>query len=66
MAQETSYASYLLRVWREGDGPETWQGEIESIQSGQKWQFDSLELIIGFLQTRILATPINDPDHKQD
>jgi len=47
------YQSYLLRLWqvKAADGTATWQGEIESIQSGQKWQFDSLEVMVNLLRT---------------
>lgn len=55
------YESFLLRLWQK-DGATTWHGEIESIQTGQKWQFDSLEIIITILQAQILADPIKDPE----
>ncbi len=64
----TQYRSFLLRLWQEGEAETsaTWHGEVESIQTGRKWQFDSLELIIDFLRTQILADPTNDPDQKKD
>ena len=65
MIQETSYASYLLRVWREDDEQEGWQGEIESIQSGQKWRFADLITMADFVQARVLGKPVTElaPEH---
>lgn len=62
------YKSFLLRLWQEDRTatPPIWRGEIESIQTGQKWEFDSPELITVILQTRILAAPTNDTDEKND
>ena len=45
---EFSYASFMVRIWRrvngsaEGD-PCRWLGEIEHLQSGQHWRFDTLD-----------------------
>ncbi len=66
--EDNQYTSYLMRLWweTEEDTLAIWHGEVESIQTGQKWQFDSLELIIGFLRTQILTDPTNDPDQKKD
>lgn len=41
------YASFLVRLWRSADprpngSTGEWQGEVEHIQSGQRWQFASL------------------------
>jgi hypothetical protein len=55
MAREIGYASYLLRVWWEGEGREAWQGELESIQSGQRWRFADLEAMFDFLRAQILG-----------
>jgi hypothetical protein len=65
MIQETSYASYLLRVWREDDGQEGWQGEIESIQTGQTWRFADLITMAHFLQAQVLGKPVTElaPEH---
>ncbi len=63
----TQYSSFLVRLWQEEEAgtPATWHGEVESIQTGRKWQFDSLELTIGFLRIQILTDPTNDPDQKK-
>lgn len=66
MPQEISYASYLLRIWREGDEPEAWQGEIESIQSGQKWRFVDLESLFDLLEIQMRAAAANRPVQNDD
>lgn len=52
--QPESYHSYLVRFWREDVGVEPegeWRGEVESVQTGHKWRFDSLEAMAQFLNT---------------
>lgn len=44
---QDQYASFLVRLWRSGeprpnDSTGEWQGEVEHIQSGRRWQFASL------------------------
>ncbi|GIK40896.1 MAG: hypothetical protein BroJett011_47290 [Chloroflexota bacterium] len=53
------YKSFLLRLWQEGEAEPSaaWRGEVESIQTGQKWQFDSLTTVFELLQTTILEEP---------
>ena len=54
MSVSIEYASYLIRLWREVDigtistRPE-WQGEVEHIQSGQRWMFSSAVEVLAFL-----------------
>lgn len=58
MLVEKKYASYLIRLWREqtpGKAP-TCFGEVESVQTGQKWAFTSLRALHDFLQARIEGT----------
>ena len=55
-AQE--YASFLVRLWRCGvpaaGGPSgEWQGEVEHIQSGQRWGFNSLSELWHFLNQQM-------------
>ena len=57
MATPTKYASFLVRLWREGDpglsAPTAgWQGEVEHIQTGQRWAFRTLDELLGFLRRR--------------
>lgn len=43
-----SYMSFVVRLWCEP--PEnTWRGEVEHIQSGNRWSFASLAHLLDFL-----------------
>jgi len=47
------YQSFLLRLWQEEEvGRTAWHGEVESIQTGQKWKFADPEKLLAFLQRR--------------
>jgi hypothetical protein len=51
-----TYVSLLVRMWRdEGesrpDQTSEWHSEVEHIQSGHMWQFDSLNDLIGFVNS---------------
>lgn len=53
-----AYASYLLRLWCESKtGPPEmttgWRGELQHIQSGQRWSFGSLDELLGLLRRQI-------------
>ena len=55
MPASPTYASFLVRLWREGDAElpapaADWQGEVEHIQSGRRWTFSTLEELLDFLQ----------------
>ena len=48
------YTSFLVRLWREvGDErlvlPTAWQAEVEHIQTGERWRFETLEQLLDFL-----------------
>lgn len=52
---QVQYASFLVRLWRSGDpAPEGcnggWQGEVEHIQSGQRWRFCGLEDLLATMR----------------
>lgn len=51
--QVTQYRSFLVRLWQEDEpAPATaWRGEIESIQSGQQWRFESLSAMFELFQS---------------
>lgn len=54
--------SYLIRLWRETDAttdptPE-WQSEVEHLQSGQRWSFETTAALLAFMAVRA-ATPQN-------
>lgn len=51
---ERQYASFLVRLWRRpgaapGDASGEWQGEVEHIQSGERWAFGSAQELYHFL-----------------
>ena len=50
--EKIQYCSFLLRVWREDGGgePSATQIEVESVQTGKKWRFRDLELLMATLQ----------------
>jgi len=56
MSTSTTYASYLVRLWRqpvaESDGAVEWQGEVEHIQSGQQWRFECLPDLLTLLRVQ--------------
>jgi hypothetical protein len=48
MSTPVEYASFIIRIWRmtglDAQGnPYNWQSEVEHIQSGKTWTFDTLE-----------------------
>lgn len=53
----TRYSSFIVRLWQESavETPAIWCGEVESIQTGQKWKFDNLKTMFDLLQITILA-----------
>lgn len=55
MEAPTHYASFLVRLWHKGEpgSPEDtgdWQGEVEHIQSGGRWTFDTLDELLNVLR----------------
>lgn len=48
------YASFLLRLWSESSAASVpapdWHAEVEHIQSGERWTFDSLDELLEFLR----------------
>ncbi len=49
--QPDGYHSYLLRLWPTGpDGP--WRTSLQSVQTGDKLHFVSLDSLFAFLQTQ--------------
>jgi hypothetical protein len=62
LEETASYASFLVRLWRKGE-PKLpgdtggWQGEVEHIQSGQQWSFDTLEELLSVLRRQAEGQP---------
>jgi hypothetical protein len=49
------YASFLIRLWREAapDAAEVtadWRSEVEHIQTGERWTFETLDEMLRFLR----------------
>ena len=62
MLDPVIYVSFMIRLWREKcpEPPETtadWQGEVEHIQTGRRWSFDTLDELLCFLRRQS-----EDPD----
>jgi hypothetical protein len=62
-----SYHSYLIRSWRESsanDSEVRWRGEVESVQTGQKWRFYSLDDLLAFIseQDEAQASDVSEND----
>jgi hypothetical protein len=54
----TRYASFLVRMWcgrgQESAPPtEVWQGEVEHIQTSQRWTFQALEELVRLLRQQV-------------
>lgn len=69
MMSELHYASFMVRLWREPEaasGNETaWQGELESVQTGQTWRFQGLDALQGLMAEQLagaLSTVQADQD----
>jgi hypothetical protein len=54
MTSPTTYLSFLIRLWCEPDESPArvagWRGEVEHIQSGHHWTFDTLDEMLSFLR----------------
>jgi hypothetical protein len=55
MPPSPAYASFLVRLWREGDTERGtpaagWQGEVQHIQTSQRWTFSTLDELLSFLR----------------
>jgi hypothetical protein len=44
------YYSYLLRLWREGEGELAWRASLHDPHTGQRLGFANAEELFGFLQ----------------
>ena len=55
MPTAPTYASFLVRLWREADPnrgtpPAGWQGEVEHIQTSRRWTFSTWDQLLGLLR----------------
>ena len=67
MVSSTQHASFLVRLWREGEqqgepSKAPWQGEVGHIQTTQRGTFDTLEELVSFLcqQAEGAGEPVRD------
>ena len=52
--EQTSYLSYLLRLWQTGEGGErAWRASLESPGTKRRQGFASLETLFDFLRSQI-------------
>lgn len=63
MSQSLQYASFLLRIWRQGHsdapaGETVWQSELEHIQTGDRWTFETPDELLMFLRHQTEETDI--------
>lgn len=55
MSTSIEYVSFLVRLWREvsGEGLDrsaNWHSEVEHIQTGERWDFETLQELLDFLR----------------
>jgi hypothetical protein len=60
MPASIEYASFLIRLWREERADRSavaadWQSEVEHIQTGERWTFDTLNELLTFLRQEAKA-----------
>lgn len=51
-----SYMSFVVRLWCEPNGE--WCGEVEHIQSGNRWSFTVLAHLLDFLRLAVDAPQV--------
>jgi hypothetical protein len=56
MSPAIQYASFLIRLWREESAdparkPVDWHIEVEHIQTGERWEFETLDQLLDFLRS---------------
>lgn len=52
--QESSYLSYLLRLWRVNEaGKSAWHASLEDIHTGRRLGFADLASLFAFLERRV-------------
>lgn len=57
MSTSIEYASFLVRIWRHRGGdssglPTEWHSEMEHIQTGEHWEFETLQDLLDFLRRK--------------
>lgn len=52
-----TYRSYLLRLWREEQAGEPWRASLQSVATGERQGFASLDDLFGYIRSQVKATP---------
>jgi hypothetical protein len=56
MSDNTTYRSYLLRLWRRGQTrPSAWAVAIEDVRTGERRGFPDLDAALRFLDAQLAA-----------
>ena len=59
--EQRYYLSYLLRLWRTGDGEEPlWRASLKGVHDGEQMGFASLQDLFHFLRTQTGTLPSAD------
>ncbi len=52
--EQPRYQAFLLRVWQvQSDGKLTWRASLESVDTGERHGFASLEILFEFLRKQM-------------
>jgi len=64
--ERRDYLSYLLRLWRAGDGKRpTWRASLKSAHTGEQVSFANLEDLFHFLRIQTGTVPSADGDTQE-
>ncbi len=45
------YHSFMLRLWRDDQADDCeWHSQVDHMQSGRRWSFDTVETLLDFLR----------------
>jgi hypothetical protein len=71
LSEPIQYASFLIRIWREGrvgDVPQgaVWQAEVEHIQSSRRWTYKTVPGLLAFLRQQAENIPAGLPQQAEE
>lgn len=55
--EQPDYHAYLLRMWRDNAGRQTWRASLESAHSGVRRGFADLEALFSYLRRQAVQGP---------
>lgn len=64
--RRAGYFSYLLRLWREGEGGFEWRASLHDPHSGERQGFGSMDELFAFLQRQIGTVPGTNGGQEED